>query len=62
MAEGLKGTARPIDELVDRFLAWKLPESVRADDCACIQGYPHRTGTTLLTAIEARQMIEHLLG
>ena len=50
-----------MDELVDRFLAWPLPWSVCADPCASVQGDEHRTGTNLLTADEARQMIEHLL-
>lgn len=48
--------------LVDRFLAWPLPASVRSDACVT-QDYPHaRSGTNLLTSDEARQMIEHLLG
>ena len=46
---------------VDRFLAWPLPGSVRSDDCATKQGHPGRTGTTLLTADEARQMLEYVL-
>lgn len=46
--------------LVDRFLAWPLPDSVCSDQCATTKGYPHRTGTNLLTADEARQMIEYL--
>lgn len=50
-----------VDELVNRFLAWPLPESVCADRCATEHGYPHRSGTHLLNADEARQMIEHLL-
>ena len=49
------------DEMVNRFLSWPLPASVRSDDCATVQGYPHRSGTTLLTADEARQMLEHVL-
>ena len=50
-----------LDGLVNRFLAWKLPDSVCSDQCATQRGYPHRTGTTLLTADEARQMLEHVL-
>ncbi|MFN3075976.1 MAG: hypothetical protein ABT940_03660 [Alphaproteobacteria bacterium] len=49
-----------INELVDKFLSWPLPDSVCADLCAMKQGYPHRSGTTLLSAIEAKQMMEHL--
>jgi hypothetical protein len=50
------------DALVDRFLTWPLPESVCSDQCATMRGYPHRSGTNLLTADEARQMIEYLLA
>jgi hypothetical protein len=46
--------------LVDRFLAWPLPKSVCSDQCVCVPNYPNRVGTNLLTADEARQMIEHL--
>ena len=51
-----------MDELVDRFLSWPLPDSVCSDLCATKQGYPSRSGTNLLTAVEARQMLEYLLG
>ena len=48
--------------LVERFLAWPVPKSVRSDLCVT-QDYPHqRSGTNLLTADEARQMIEYLFG
>ena len=50
-----------INELVSRFLTWPLPPSVSSDRCACEIGYPNRTGTNLLTAAEAEQMICHLL-
>jgi hypothetical protein len=50
------------DEMVNRFLSWKLPRSVRPDDCVLDQNYPSRIGTNLLTADEARQMLEHVLG
>jgi hypothetical protein len=48
--------------LVDRFLAWKLPETLAADPCVTQPNTLHRTGTSLLTAPEARQMLEHVLG
>lgn len=48
--------------LINRFLSWPLPDSVCADACATRKGSPHRSGTTLLTADEAGQMIDHLLG
>jgi hypothetical protein len=50
------------EEMVTRFLTWPLPASVCADEVATIPNRPHRTGTTLLTAIEARQMLEHVLN
>jgi hypothetical protein len=58
------------DEMVNRFLSWPLPESVNSDVCVTKdygQRYgfvplPQRTGTNLLTADEARQMLEHVLG
>lgn len=50
-----------LDVLVNRFLAWKLPGEVCSDPCASIPFYKDRTGTNLLTAAQARQMIEHIL-
>ncbi|MCX9024614.1 MAG: hypothetical protein OIN85_00795 [Candidatus Methanoperedens sp.] len=46
---------------VDRFLTWPLPKSVCSDLCATMRDYPHRTGTTLLTATEAEEMFKHVL-
>ena len=54
--------AANVDALVDRFLAWPLPASVCSDLCATKQGYPHRSGTNLLSAAEARAMLEYVLG
>lgn len=52
-----------VQEMVSRFLSWKLPTSVCADPCVSDASYQHdRLGTNLLTADEARQMVEHLLG
>jgi len=52
-----------IDQLVDRFLACPLPQSVKADSCACNPHYPHqRTGTNLLTATEAKEVLTAVLG
>ena len=48
--------------MVGRFLTWPLPESVCADMCATSQGWSGRTGTNLLTATEAKQMLEHVLS
>lgn len=49
-----------IGEMVNRFLSWPLPDDVCVDAVACQQGAPHRAGTNLLTAAQARQMIEHV--
>jgi hypothetical protein len=48
------------EEMVNRFLSWKLPESVMADQCACERTGSLRYGTNLLSADEAREMIYHL--
>lgn len=56
----LKGNPVEVtQEMVDRFLTWKLPTTVRPDG---INGDPTRTGTNLLSATEARAMLEHVLG
>ena len=55
-------TMQVTDEMVNRFLSWKLPQSVKPDSCVLDQTYPHRCGTNLLTADEARQMLEHVLA
>lgn len=51
-----------LDRMVDRFVAWNLPDSVCSDPCVTQRGYPHRIGTSLLTADEARQMLMHVLN
>jgi hypothetical protein len=54
--------AKLIDKLVDRFLAWPLPESVCSDLCVTDRKYKFpRSGTNLLTADEARAMFQHVL-
>ena len=50
-----------IDQMVDRFLSWPLPDSVASDLCVTEAGHPHRSGTSLLTATEAKAMLEHVL-
>ena len=50
-----------IDRMVDKFLMWPLPASLASDECATIPGYNGRIGTNLMTATEAKQMIEYLL-
>lgn len=39
------------------FCATPLPDSVCSDRCASMQGYPHRTGTNLLTVAEAAHVL-----
>lgn len=54
---------RVTDEMVSRFLRWPLPKSVNADLCATDPSYKFpRSGTNLLNADEARQMLEYVLG
>ncbi len=56
-----KGAKSETDKLVDRFLQWPLPKSVCSDKCVSEPNYQgDRVGTNLLTADEARQMIEYL--
>jgi hypothetical protein len=51
-----------IDKLVDRFLTWELPKTVCSDLCVTDRSYQYsRTGTSLLTAEEAKQMLMHVL-
>lgn len=47
-----------IDALVNRFLSWPVPASVYPDGTP---GKPGRTGTNLLSALEAREMLEYVL-
>ena len=51
-----------IEALVEKFLTWKLPDSVSSDLCVTNPdcGFP-RMGTNLLTAAEAKAMLLYLL-
>lgn len=49
-----------VKEMVNRFLGWKLPDSVRQR--LGLVNIGHYLGTTLLNANEARQMFEHCLA
>lgn len=52
-----------LQEMVDRFLAWPLPRGVCADLCVTEPNYPHpRSGTNLLDANAAREMLRHVVG
>ena len=48
-----------MDAMVSRFLTWPVPASVYPDGTP---GQLGRTGTNLLNADEARQMLEHVLS
>lgn len=54
-------TEAALKKMVDAFLTWTLPDDVCVDAIACQAGHPHRTGTTLLTAAQARAMFQHVL-
>lgn len=50
------------DAMVDRFLSWRLPQSVCSDTYVSDPNYKFpRCGTSLLGADEARAMLEHVL-
>jgi hypothetical protein len=51
-----------VKSLVNRFLAWPLPKTVASDGCVTNADYQFpRSGTNLLSATEATEMIEYLL-
>jgi hypothetical protein len=54
-------TATAMDVMVQRFLGWPVPFSVCADLCATRQE-KGRSGTNLLSAIEAREMLTYVLA
>ncbi|MGU5718147.1 Gp49 family protein [Aeromonas hydrophila] len=56
-AQGVAGVVS--DSMVDRFLTWPVPASVYPDG---IPGQDGRTGTNLLSCIEARQMLDHVVA
>lgn len=58
----LLADAPDVEGLVGRFLNWPLPRSVCSDACASIFGHQGRSGTNLLTADEAKQMLDHVVG
>ena len=47
------------DEMVARFLTWPVPADVYPDGTP---GQPGRTGTNLLSAPQAKAMLQHVLG
>ena len=60
--EQIEARKKAIDGLVDMFLAWELPRTVCSDSCVTVKNYNgQRTGTNLLNANEAKQMIKYLI-
>ncbi len=55
-AQGVSGAVD--GDMVNRFLAWPVPASVHPDGTP---GQPGRSGTNLLSAPEARAMLEHVV-
>lgn len=56
-AQGVAGFVN--DEMVSRFLSWPVPASVYPDG---VPGKPGRVGTNLLSAIEAKDMLQHVVA
>lgn len=54
-----RSTAKVTDEMVNRFLAWPVPAHIQPDGTP---GQPGRTGTNLLDAMTARDMLQHVLS
>jgi hypothetical protein len=50
-----------INDLADDFCRTPLPESVCADRIACEHGAKNRSGTNLLTVVEARQVLDAII-
>lgn len=61
---------KKIDKMVDRFLSWQLPKDFMPDGGVSFRHVPDArgympswpVGTNLLTAEQARAMIEHIMG
>ena len=55
-----------IDKIVDRFLSWPLPKDFAPDGGVSFtpSSNPHSwpIGTNLLTAAQAKTMVEHILA
>ncbi len=51
-------TMQVTDDMVNRFLTWPVPPDVYPDGTP---GKPGRTGTNLMTAPQARAMLEYVL-
>ena len=53
---------KQIDEMVNRFLGWKLPENFNPDCGISYKKIGDPVGTNLFMATQAREMIKHILG
>jgi hypothetical protein len=58
-ASSSRAEVENIKALVDRFLTWPVPASVYPDG---MPGKPGRTGTNLLSALEAEEMFRYVLA
>lgn len=64
LADLYRQPAAPIvtGEMVSRFLAWKLPDDFNPDGGISKREGATPVGTNLLTAVQARAMLEHVMG
>lgn len=58
-ADGVKGALSPLADMAQRFLTWPVPAEVYPDGTP---GQPGRTGTNLLNASQAEDMLDHVLN
>jgi len=62
----LEERPRVTEEMVTRFLGWKLPQDFNPDGGVTFKPINHPAcwpvGTNLLTAVQARAMLEHVLA
>jgi hypothetical protein len=55
-------TNEQIKYMVDRFLMWRFPETMNPDGGLSVDFRVHRpVGTNLLSAIEATDMVKHMI-
>lgn len=54
-------TGAAIADMINAFLRWPLPESVRCDPCCMDTKAKNRTGTNLMSVTEAMQMMQEVV-
>lgn len=61
LGERIEAFSAPVvtSDMVTRFLTWPVPANVYPDGTP---GQPGRTGTNLLSAPQAKAMLQHVLG